>query len=110
MIYGAITFERKAGCITPLFTGRGLLWDAGTEKILHPDSNVYFFLGIPSTSANLGKNFGGIILDPREGRGDNLLSDLEGGHFHSGFIYTLYNTGIIGCLLLLFIFLQVFLD
>lgn len=68
------------------------------------------FLGIPSTSANLGKNFGGIILDPREGRGDNLLSDLEGGHFHSGFIYTLYNTGIIGCLLLLFIFLQVFLD
>lgn len=43
MIYGAITFERKAGCITPLFTGRGLLWDAGTEKILHPDSNVYFF-------------------------------------------------------------------
>ena len=108
MIYGAITFERKAGCITPLFTGRGLLWDAGTEKILHPDSNVYFFLGIPSTSANLGKNFGGIILDPREGRGDNLLSDLEGGHFHSGFIYTLYNTGIIGCLLLLFIFFTSF--
>lgn len=103
LTHEAIKFETDLQMRTPLFTGRGLIWGAAVDKISNPEYKYHQFIGVPSTERKLAENFSSTMLDSREGRSDNLMSDLLGGHFHNGLVYTIYNTGIIGCIILVLI-------
>lgn len=90
------------GAVSELYTGRGVMW--GEVVLRFVDNNSLFndLFGFPSTGGQLESDFGDFYI---KGRGAHLGEILTRGNFHNTFVYTLYNTGIIGLLLL---FISVF--
>lgn len=90
LVYGQSYFE--------IFTGRGLLWSVYIGSILTSDSVCSFLLGMPSDLESIIRLFSNTTL----------LSDfpfmertLLMGHPHNGLVYMIFNTGIIGIILLI---------
>lgn len=99
IIAAGVLLEYQYMIKTPLFTGRGVIWGEALDCFNGcPKSNLFF--GFPSTEAQLVDSFSDFQI---EGAGKHLGEILLKGNFHNGYIYTLYNCGIVGIILLLYL-------
>lgn len=99
LIAAAVLVEYQYMVQTPIFTGRGVIWGEALDSFNGcPDRNLVF--GFPSTEAQLDESFSDFHI---EGYGKHLGEILLRGNFHNGYIYTLYNCGILGIVLLLYL-------
>ena len=98
--YYAMYFEYEiAHSVTPLFTGRGIMWHYVSNFII---SNNYFIYGAPSDLNSLDRFFSGlsqinIFLV------DHIIDLIKIGHFHNIYIHLFYNTGLVGLLMFLYV-------
>lgn len=90
------------GAVSELYTGRGIIWGEVISRFLENNNLFNGLFGFPSAGGQLESDFGDFYI---KGPGAHLGEILIRGNFHNSFVYTIYNTGIIGLLLL---FISVF--
>ncbi|MCE5319783.1 MAG: hypothetical protein LLF93_01610 [Bacteroidales bacterium] len=105
---GIIYEYSNLGLGDTVFSGHGLVWGANLNTLVSAStSNI--LLGCPTTEESLLKSFEARDMNfLLEGKHEFITTILQGGNTHNGIVYTLYNTGIIGFILLIIIFTKSF--
>ena len=107
VIQTGVTLEKNLGGVSSIFTGRGLLWGQAVDKILNGPT-IKFYFGYPTSKEELLKEFGDYNIGNNESQIEHMGRILEGGNFHNGLVYTLYNTGVVGFVLFIVIMFNCF--
>ena len=103
------TIKDGMGNGSGVFSGHGVLWGLCFEQYITGDIINQVF-GFPTTSAIYERVFGNINLlyNGNEYIANNSENSLLHGNFHSSLVYYLYNTGILGLIILYNLILKAF--
>lgn len=84
-----------------LFSNHGIIWGVAVDQVINADSRFNFLFGYPTTPKALSDVFYSISSFYDNHYIANTEAMMERGHFHCSFVYYLYNTGVVGLLLLI---------